>query len=103
MNYLFHVQFALTPKNNLEKEVYEYLKQGNRLPVSTEGMERLQQAMLYYVQNLNLKHKRCSPVALSFQPLKNGDIALFIGHGDVSSFRATFLKVAEVWARTEDQ
>jgi len=96
MNYLLYIDHILSPKNNLEKEVFEYLSQGDRLSLSIDGMSRLQKAMLYHVSNLNLKHKRCMPVVLSFRPKENGDIEIFIGDGIMSPFRATFLKVADI-------
>ncbi len=95
MNYLLYVEHSLTPKNNLEKEDFYYLQQGDRRAVAASEMEKLQHNVKYHVDHLNQKHKRCRPVELSFRPMDSGDIAVFVGDGIMSPFRATFLKVAE--------
>lgn len=95
MNYLFYYKGSNNPKNQLETEVYDYLKQGDRLPFDEEALIRTKDAILHQVNNLNKKHKRCHPVRLQFKYTTKGDISLFIGDGDTSPFQATFLKVEQ--------
>jgi hypothetical protein len=96
MKYLFYYKGSNNPKNKLESEVYEYLKQGDRLPFDDTSLLRTQGAILHQVNNLNHKYNRCTPVKLKFQEQRSGDISLFIGSGDTSPFNATFLKVAQL-------
>jgi hypothetical protein len=97
MNYLLTIIHVPSPENELQKEVFEYLSHGDRLPVNHEALDRLMSAMTYHINNLRLKHKSCGHIFLNYHIKQTGDIELMLFiDGSLSTLLGTFLKVADV-------
>lgn len=97
MNYLLTIEHVPSPENELQKEVFEYLSHGDRLPVNNDALDRLMSAMMYHINNVCLKHERRGYITLSFHIKQNGDIdlMLFIDNS-LSTLFGSFLKVADL-------
>jgi len=96
MKYLFYYKGSRNPKNKADIFAYVFLKTFDRQLFSKVYVKDAQSIMLDKIKLINAENPRCTPVILKFnEDLASGDISLFVGDGDTTSFQATFLKVRE--------
>jgi len=94
MRYLYYYQGSLNPKNKVEELFYHYLKSFNRSLFLYMDLGVIMEEMKKEAAKISQENKRCRPVEIKFSPVNpNGDIHLFVGTGDTTSFKATFLKI----------
>lgn len=95
MKYMLHYQWHNRPKNQIEAELYDQIKLADRKVFDQDTLNLYKTYLFGFVEGLARKHKRCTPVKLSFPESQSssGDVSIFVGTGDTSTLRATFLRI----------
>lgn len=74
MEHFTHCGYELTPKNNLEKAVQEYLRSLDRILIDKKDLSQFKQDVLNNIVKLNREHHRCKPVEIRWwDGLTKGD------------------------------
>jgi hypothetical protein len=68
--YASYISNSYSLKNNLEKQVYELLKQNNRIAILPEKLESFRNNLLTKIEGLNQQNKRCKPIIASWNSYK---------------------------------